>query len=290
VPFTELQAPINKSVYVNVYVSGEDMQFNRYDPLLLPQIRQGFTESGSEEQGVDVSVPYTCLELNPSSSNSNGTSDFCFGEQPVSLRSLLKRYTNFATASPTVSAGAHLVVSYARPIIPSVSPLYSNAGSADTAPTLLRTMLYAYLGVKGGMRRRIRHAVTGESIGYMNAAQVTLSTAESSFNSGVVTPVYGSSIIRIRGLGSATFVPHTNAGIEVELPYYSPNLFHFAFSETGNGTTDAGEMAASWCRNFTIAFESSAVAGTLMYTEEYATAEDFNLMRYNGAPYHTVAH
>jgi len=290
VPFTELQAPINKSVYVNVYISGEDMQYNRYDNVLLPLARQIFTESGDEHEGVDNSISYTCMELNPSSSSPATSADVCFGEQPVSLRSLLKRYTNYVTGSQANTNVAHQIAYYIRPIIPTISPVYATSGVSDTHPTLLRTMFYAYLGVKGGMRRRLRNYVVGEAMAPQQCVQVQMNSEETTLSS-TFAPTYTTGAFAMVGKGSATFIYNTNGGVEVEMPYYSPNLFHFAFNSTGYGTTDANEMFASWCKNYTVFFETvSTSTNPIVFTEEYATAEDFNLMRYNGSPYYTLPH
>lgn len=284
VPFTELQSPLNIPINVNVYVSGEDMQFNRYDPRYLPTKRKVLTESGRESSSPEVS--FTCLELNPAVSDSATTSDVCFGEQPLSLRSLLKRYTTFALSSGAVSAAAHDSIKYTRPFYPPYSPVYSTVAAQDSNPTLFRTILPAYLGLKGGMRRRFRLWVSGDNPGLQACANVGLASADASYVSAIPSATY-TTPFRMIGLGANTFIPHTNGGVEVETPYYSPNLFQFAFKLDGLGTVDSNEMFSTWLKNIYVQFDSTAVTGTLYFSDEYATAEDFNLMRFNGAPFYT---
>lgn len=282
VPFTELQSPLGIPIEINVYVSGEDIQFNRYDPSRLPLTRRVLTESASEAS--EPEIMYTCLELNPSSSSPYSTADVCFGEQPVSFRSLLKRYTTCDAGKVAVTAVAHDSIAYKRPIFPSYSPVYSTAGTTVSYSTLFRTIQPAYVGMKGGMRRRIRVWVNGDTNDLLAASYVGLNPAEASYVTTVSGVTYGTQYLTA-GLGTNTYIPHTNGGIEVEIPYYSPNLFHLAFNQTGYGSMDSDEMYLSWMKNFNAIFDSSAVTGTVYMYDEYATAEDFNFLRYNGAPY-----
>lgn len=217
----------------------------------------------------------------------HSTSDVCFGEQPLSFRALCKRYASYLSRVATVSGSAHNATSMTTRIIPGPSPSYgSTTIGSDATPTLLRTLLYAYLGVKGGMRKKVRYTVTGEVLGFQSPVYVQLnglsnamaSEGSVSFTNAVTPAVFN-------GYGGNISIPHTNAGIEVELPYYSPNLFHFAFNSNGDTGTDQYEMNHYWVRNFTTTFDSSALTGTGIYSQEYATAEDFSLMRFNGAPY-----
>jgi hypothetical protein len=286
VPFTELQAPMTKSVFVNVYVSGEDMQFNRYDPLWLPQYRRVFTNSARES--VDPEIGYTCLELNEAVSNAKGTSDYCFGEQPLSFRALLKRYCNYQTSINATNGVAHNVALSTRPIIPSASPAYSTTAARDSNPILLRSILYAYLGIKGGMRRKIRWKVIGEVQNYTDAVKIQLRSAETAAVADPVGFTAGTVSVRGTGIGHNIYLPHTNAGVEFELPYYSNNLFHFSFNSTGYGSTAGDEMNHDWMKNFDISIDTTQTTGSMSYFEDIATAEDFNLMRYNGAPFYST--
>lgn len=284
VPFTELQSPIDADAFINVYVSGEEMQFDKMDPSLLPTNRVVYTNSAKE--GANPQIDYTCLDLNESAASAYSTADVCFGEQPLSFRALCKRYSTQNSKNSTTSASAHTFVSVNSRIIPSISPSFGTTTTGqDLSPTLLRTLYYAYLGVKGGMRKKLRFYCVGESLPYQNAAYVQLDGLSSTNAASTVTYVYGNAPTFLNGNGGNVYLPHTNAGIEVELPYYSPNLFQFAFNSTGNSGTDQYEMNANWVRNFTVSFDSSALSASGVFTQEYATAEDFSLMRFNGAPY-----
>jgi hypothetical protein len=287
VPFTELQAPIDKDAFINVYVSGEDMQYNRYSNVGLPTKRQIFTESAEER--ADPEIMYTCLDLNATSGSSIGTSDVCFGEQPMSFRSLLKRYVRYMTANGTVTGSNPNVLTVKRPIFPGVSPTYETVPSTVSFPTFFQSLLYAYLGIKGGMRRRLRAGFSSGVDEGQHAIHVKLLTKEATAAAEAFTGNFSVGPAIINELGAATFIPHTNQGVEVELPYYSPNLFHFAFNAALIGTTDVNEMFVYWMKNYTVEFEHAAVSGNYTFIEEIATAEDFSLMRFNGAPYFTSA-
>jgi len=217
-----------------------------------------------------------------------GTSEWCFGEQPLSFRSLLKRYVQYVRTTATVTGSAHDTISVIRPIIPSHSPAYTSPATRDQFPVLFRSIKYAYLGEKGGMRRKLRCYVEGDTLNYFKSTKVLLQPPESARQADALTLGYNTGGTPNSGLGANVYLPSTNAGVEVELPYYSVNLFHFAFNSTGYGTTDTNEMHQSWMQNYRVNFTSSVVTGTVGYEEDYATAEDYNLMRFNGAPFYTT--
>ena len=86
-------------------------------------------------------------------------------------------------------------------------------------------------------------------------------------------------------MGTVSFVPHTNGGLEAEIPFYSPNLFSYSFADNLIGDNPLGDMSVSWYKRYICQFESmDGSVGGVKFIEETATAEDFMFMRFMGAP------
>lgn len=281
-PFTALQSPDDSDISVHVYVKGDELQYNLLCSTNLPLTRQIVSESSSD-RGVEPEVAYTCLTLNATSSTNKGTSEYCFGEQPLSFRSYLKRYMTSETGSGAIGAGAHASVSWVRPIIDAPVPAYSASPVAPTALTILGYLRYAYLGIKGGMRTRWRLTTDAGSFKPTQAVVVSLRTEEN--NPTTSGPTTGSNNSKLAPIGSATFIPTTNSGVEVELPFYSSNLFHFSFNDGLDGGYVSGQMINYWIRNYTVTMDNTDVSTTVRWCVDTACAEDFMLMRFMGAPY-----
>jgi len=89
--------------------------------------------------------------------------------------------------------------------------------------------------------------------------------------------------------GSVTFAPGSNMGIEYETPFYTNNLFVFAFSKTldgGQNSTD-DDMETSWVRLHQVAFFFQSATTQVNWNTDIATGEDFTLMRFCGSPYYS---
>jgi len=283
-PFTALQSPDDSPVAVNIYVSGENLQFNCYNQLNLPTLRTVLTES-FDERGDEPQIGYSCVELNESTGGSENTSTVCFGEQPLSLRSCLKRYVTTNAGTAALGVGPRIGVSFVKKIILPARPAYSVA--ATSFPTLLEYLPYAYLAVKGGMRKRVRINMPDKDYASHAAINILLNGPETTLTSTGPTNMVAAP--RVLEIGSAMYMPRTNGGVEVELPYYSPNLFNFSFASDFVGNLSNGQMALKWWKNFTIEAGTSAASTPLEYSVESAAAEDFTFMRFMGAPYHVVA-
>ena len=95
IPFTSLQSPDASDIKINVYVCSPDLQVNGFTNVNLYSSRAAYAESG------DVGIDDTPLviELNKSSATRDGLCEDYFGEQPLSFRSLLKRFTLSRTTS-----------------------------------------------------------------------------------------------------------------------------------------------------------------------------------------------
>jgi len=281
-PFTTLQSPDGSGIYVNVYVSSDDMQYNVLQNNNMPTER--FIISESADEGTGNQVGYTCFELNASSEENKATSEYCYGEQPLSFRSGIKRFVSTANLPSTLAATAHSGVHYTRGIILPARPTYNV--TATTRPTLIEYLPYAYLGVKGGMRRRITWYAVGEVVQPMQNVNINLITPASSHaDSG---PTLDTAAARLDQIGGSQNCPSTQGGIEVELPFYSPNLFAFACSLTLDGGYTDGQIDKTWVRSYRIDINSQIVSTPVNLTIETAAAEDFTFMRFLGAPYFTL--
>jgi len=281
-PFTALQSPDDSGVYINVYVSGEDMQFNLMTSVNMPVQRMVVTESSDD--GISPPVDYTCFDLNPTSENALTTSEYCFGEQPLSFRSTIKRYVTTSTNVDTFNSTAHDTVTYVRNIILPASPSYGASGITNY-PFHITYLPYAFLGVRGGVRKRLRFYKVGEDYSVGMSSIAMLNEPEASLTTSGPTKSVGS--YHMKMIGAAQFMPRTNGGVEIELPYYSPNLFSFSFANDFIGDQTLGQMSTTWVKNFSYITDTNLVSVTAHLGVETAAAEDFTFMRFMGAPYYT---
>lgn len=271
-PLTALQSPDGDSVEVNVYISSPDLKVNYLTDAYFPDERV-LAESRVTMAEIETQV------LNKSSASDEKISLEHFGERPVSFRALLKRYAT--TRSQAVSADATGVKTLVAqfPILPRVIPTYG--GLVTPTTSLFEYLRYAFMGMRGGMKKRI--FLRGDfGLSALTQVKVTLNVEESSDTlSNSYTTGSNAAVT-----GTVTYVPYSNGGIEFEMPYYSTNLFNFAFADDGVGP-DNGSFVPAYLRNYTVAFDliGSNSAGYL--DEESATAEDFTFFRFQGAPYFT---
>jgi hypothetical protein len=283
VPFTDLQAPMDVPVSVNVYVSGDNLQFNFLTDRNFPVERRIITEADIHYNMDDTEV--TCLELNDSSSVPTATSEYYFGEQPLSFRAALKRYVTTAEDAATCSITARSMIYAARTIVPAYPP-YSDTVTADR-PTLMQALPYAFLGVRGGVRKRVRFFIPSDiTNGEFCYAVATNGDPFDTIATGlsfVNAPSYSNQ------RGSVIYVPHTNAGIEFEVPYYSNNLFEFSCADDFIGTNADDDMVEEWIQLYTCTADAHLSNGNVIRAVECtAAAEDFSFLRFLGAPYFTT--
>jgi len=289
VPFTELQSPDGSTVSINVYVSADDVQYNMMTNANFPVHREILTES--DNMGSKPEIGWTCVELNEASDTHKGTSQYCFGEQPISLRSCIKRYVSARATHGVLSGSTTNTLVYQDPIILLPQPLYSSA-STSYSTSLLEYLPLAYLGCKGGMRKRIRFMSHTDGYDLVSGSGVLVQldaptgTPLAKSGSG---PTQTANYATISEKGGAQFIPYTNGGVEVELPYYSPNLFHFSFSPTfGISEAPTGMWHPSWIMTFSTTIDWNWPSLDVGYAVDNAAAEDFTFMRYMGAPFYSA--
>jgi hypothetical protein len=277
VVFGENTSPNNSDIRVNVYVRCPDLRVNVLTDDQLPSERF-ITESGKMSDLHDT--PVSCIPLNASSFDDTYLSMFHFGEEPLTLRGALKRFSAGPAISGSVGTGT--VLSAVVDTIPIARPAY---GSSTTQPTLMEYLMYAFLGVRGGVRKRL-HAITADDkMGSMSRSQVILGVP-AGYVAPTATFVPGPPLSR--GRGTVSFVPDTNGGIEIEAPYYSLNLYSYAFADDHVGTNSDNDMVDEWIR--TIQFEAEMTDNTSgsSVVVETASGEDFTFMRFSGAPMYSL--
>lgn len=276
-PFTGLQGPDATSLNINVFIRSTDISFNEYTTDNLPTVRN-VTQSANELR----TEPDTCFELGESPLDSRFKVVFNYGEQPVSFRSYLKRYFTSSTSTSLVTiAGGRLMVGFH--IFPLIQNDFLTAGGPTT--DLMSYLRPSYLALKGTMRKRIHsNKLTQYTMARANIFMYTRNTQVLSNSNSAAT-----------GVGSrwhlpcAAFVPNTNGGLEVEIPFYNTNLFlpsgiNSPFETITSTTYDNANVVYYGA-------EFEAGAGDTQYViEESSIGEDFTLSHFLGAtPYSTTS-
>jgi len=289
VPFTTLQSPDDSSVQINVSVRSDNMCFNGLRGAGYPRTRLRL-ESGrvmSSSSRVEAEEPkgVSCVELAPSSATDSYISHHYFGEQPSSFRSLLKRYVRTESVSAVLTPAAAGSIIYTNVIMPRILNMYSSSPTPVTITNLFDYLRYAYLGYKGGIKKRI--LIWDDGVDNVNS-QVKIYLD----NPGTTNAIPGISTTTLfseDGLpGLVSFTPHSNAGVEVELPFYSNNLFGFSCLPTNSPTGTLGQYEQTYYRNFGVRVYYSTTPTNCKISEESAIGDDFSFFRFLGAPYYTV--
>lgn len=282
VPFTHLQSPDeSESAFVNVYVRCEDLQVNGPRSDSMPAERYIFTESDIvTESGKVNALPVTSFVINPTSANTDSLCVEFFGEQPTSFRQLLKRYQQEgSTVISSKTAGGSILTLAGPNMI-----LYGNDfGVTSTVVNHFNYLRLGYLGVKGSVRRKvyIPWFVTRPNQQW----RVSLRNPQSSMVTAM-THTYSTdtSNVPCSQVGTLIFTPHSNTGIEFEVPFYSANLFHFAFTTMANAVADPA-FYTNWYQHYHIRTDVSDAQEASTWISDIAIGEDFSLYRFQGAPY-----
>jgi hypothetical protein len=279
-PVTALQSPDSLPIQVNVYVRMEDAEFNQFTDARMPLTRGVVTESrdisGSEIQTFD---------LNPSSEICDNCALDYFGERPLSFRALLKRFVRTGQQTiPVDSTGPVKTLAVKFPILPAIHPSF-DTGTA-TYTNLYSYLRYAFLAMRGGITKRIR-VFSDLNFSPYCTAKVGLRGPTGSDPSESVA--FESGPRSASSTGTVTFVPHTNGGIEFELPYYNMNLFSFSCADNQIGSLATGEMNNSYTKGYSFYADCLGDNTEGYVVEESSTGEDFSFSYYLGAPFYSVA-
>jgi len=283
IPITRLTAPLEKPIDVNIWVSSDNMQVNYLNAGAFPDERKIFTESAQIHP-----IGVTDVVLNKSSASQDCINEEHFGENPVSFRLLMKRFVSVGLQTITTSTGTFHIISYQQNNIPKMKAAYSTAPSSQPVLNLIDYLRYAFLGIRGGIRYRWRFLQPLNSDIYKFALVSNMLPEVDAANAVNDVNAVGSSIpAQLRGSVAYNF--NNNAGIEYEVPFYTNNLFVFSFSYTldgGQNTTD-DDMETSWIRRHELAFWYNTASARIDQDYEVATGEDFNFLRFGGAPYYS---
>jgi len=202
-----------------------------------------------------------------------------FGEQPVSFRQYLKRYSSTSVVNGSTFAETVVALPlFATPLAP-----VGTGSTTSTRMILFDYLRYAYLGMRGGVRKRIR--IKGPTDSTSMRVQVSIAEPSQTLTPSAMTSAIGA-LAFASTMGMGMFVPFTNAGIEVEVPFYNDNLF------IPSGLT-AAEMAAltfaEWrlfnFNMYNITFDMLNTPANATLVEDTAISEDFNFLRFQGAPF-----
>jgi hypothetical protein len=285
-PFTELQSPDDSRVDINVYVSGCDMEFAVLSRDNIPNSRRLPGEPVPvvlETQFLSDTAPVQ-VNLNPELYNSETVCTTHFGERYVSFRPLLKRYVSTYTFN--IGPGSPNQLLRIRSLTnPSHSPAYFPEPTSDVpAPSLMTYLPYAFMGARGGIRKRLHVRSYTPSDNVLNRVTITNYPTRSQTTYEVFWDARYSIMFQE---GSVAFQPSTNSGIEFEVPYYSANYFHFSFSGDLVGPNTLNDMIFPFNRSYDARIEIESGTLDIDVVEDTAAAEDFTFFRFQGAPFYS---
>ena len=276
VPFTTLQSPNDTSVQVNVYVSAPEMRFNQLVETRFPMQRPA-TQAGEAE------TKEMADNLNESTATLDGINELHFGEAPVSFRGLCKRFVSRTSMATPMSGADDLPISlYLAQNYPAPDIGFT-AGMRTDPANIVRYLRYAFLGIRGGYKHRIG------LLGNYTTPQVSKTKVSLTIPSTTIVPDaflttssydFAKSSIN----GTVEFMTSTNAGIEFEVPLYTSNLFGISFSDDPFPASNSN-VEATLMRRFAVASPMRSIDVSTMFVQhDFAAAEDFTLMRFQGAP------
>lgn len=287
-PFTSLQgvAPLT-TVNILVSVRAENLHVNCFNQSLMPTKRVVPTESGYiDDTCMITQKEVSLLDLNESTADDTGISKKYFGEEILSFRTALKRYVCYDHIGYYVGLANTWMRLTMSHFPASLLPYGATSISRQDLFTYLR---YAYMGYRGS----IRHLVISNATTSSNQVATAWSSMNIPTNANSVGQAWVSGVTEMPfGLtGASLTLTNTNAGTEVEVPFYSNNLFAFSFNPTNDDTLGTNAMEKYWYRNFQ--YIQSNIVGVDSGTTVQLLAsagEDFTFLRFlAGAPYSALA-
>lgn len=269
-----LQSPDSSSVSVNIYVSGDGVEFNRITETNLPT-RRLMAESGYESSDV------TCFDLNQEVKNDGRSGVRSFGEKPQSFRSFLKRYVTCQKLTYTLVNGSTAYLNTYN-----IGPVSQPTPTTDATSGAVNWYAYlkqAYLGYRGGFKYRYRqYGISPINISWILVSLIGPSTSAPTVGNSDNTYVFPGTD------GTVMFAPSMNPGVEFEVPYYENNLWLFSNSSSpwpGPSAADAyGTRGFYICNLHTPNTTTPTVDDFL----EFAIAEDFTFLYFTGCPPYTT--
>jgi hypothetical protein len=247
----------------------------------MPSSRDIYTESG--EVTVKSSEETSCLNLNESTVDFSTSCLFHFGEQPISFRAALKRYLVSEVYSEL--SGSSAAVEYLRlhdVNFPINQLAYGDTGVAHGSMNLFSYLKYAYLGYRGGFKKRVY--VDGKLSDSILASARVSNGSPSTSTSTSQTILSGQQ--RSYLSGTINYVINTNGGIEYEVPFYTSNLFAFSMSDDPLGN-ESSSMVTYWNKHSSISMDLHGDYDFIVSIDT-AAGEDFTFGRFQGSPAFTV--
>jgi len=253
---------------------------SQYIDLLLQQrekyrsLKQGMVKIEPQSDDQFCCEQPTKIFLNPTGYDNTACCENTYGEHIVSFRGYLHRYGNMVVLPIPLNSytGPKYIYSVFR-----VYPVGQVMGSTNTDKSLLSYLRLAYLGMHGGIKKRL--SMPGITTFSMDNVNVLLDVAKTSTPTPSVS-VTNNSAVRQQLEGSVTFLPHSSGGIEVEIPYYSNNAFMFACNN--DGFTPAGTatyLQPLALRSYVFSLNTAGPNPDSYATEDTAVADDFSLLR-----------
>jgi len=297
-PFTKLQSPDNSNVTVLVSVYATDMHYNVLTEAHMPQYRlttesEPFgplvSESLKFSDNHRLSAPVSMIDLAPSNASVDHISQFHFGEEPFSFRTLMKRYVTWNRTAITFGGAANTVnpVKLVSPIFPTSNIPYGTSSTPATYYDLFSYLRYAYLGYRGSIRHRIR-ILTQTTNTITTSTYTTKLNAPSTSQPTVSLAIQTTEFGNLPLVGGTTF-GNVNNAVEVEFPCYTNNLFLLPMSETLDDAASGGVMETRFIRGFTHNHDFVGATGVWAVQLDVASGEDFSFLRFQGSPYYTGA-
>lgn len=279
VPYTKLANPLDVPVEVNVYVKGKNLQFNLPSGQNMPAARHFVSESGTDS-------PVSCIELNPTTHSPIFNSTKYFGEEVKSWRTLLKRFSTTVAVNLTIESAESHFRTFTCPAIPKPWPLYGDYADVTVNNRFyLGYLRYAYMGIRGGARHRLRMNMQND--GRLTNCDIVKLMVPDDDDTITEGPLYNH---YLPGIGGVAYNVSVNGGIEFEVPFYSNNLFHFSFANDFVGTSNVGDMYTHWVRKYDYMYYRYPQEG-IVYSiyDDFAIGEDFCLMRFQGTPFYSYS-
>jgi hypothetical protein len=279
-PFTELQSPDGDGVDVNVYVHSEDMHFNQFLGE-YPVDSTIPTEAGEISSSSTQDV--TCMVLNDTGADTDYFCSEFFGERLVSFRSLLKRYQYTENDSSAITTGER-TIRITKLNYPLPNHDYTTAYADGVRRSLFGYLRFAYLGVRGSMRYRMELS-PNFTLRRTNVAFIEIDSPSTTSTEGTIAVSTTSTGYDQRG--TVSFATQLEPFLDYEIPYYSNNKFCYSFATDLVGTNLEEDMEEEWSRTHTFSMNGN-FSGSPFLSVYYSvsTGEDFNFMRFCGAPFY----
>jgi hypothetical protein len=308
-PFTKLTSvstTVATSIKVNCYVYSDDMEFAVPEDIAeFDATREILSESQPIKSRLDATTGARQVNVGSNTRTSetriliNKTQPSCsnmylyhFGEKIESFRALLKR--DMGVAKVTASANTDGYAVYNIPLYPCSErfgvPFYGTAlsNSATTFTNnaifnLFNHLRYGYLFCKGGYRYKLIETNPLQYRGWVCVDRAYLEGNDIFRYDTGFDPNFSPKLS-----GSVLFELNTNAGVEVEIPYYSDNLFEMSCLPYEETTDTRGGLFNTYLNGAMINIEHSKSShGYTAYIAGHA-AEDFTFFRFQGGCFYTV--